>query len=118
MDLDKTYTIDFSEMTFIDGDFLNLSSINESIGSECYIKEDQWIAFEYNNIDICAYYTLEVIGHNEYDKGDYYTPPYSETIIDHFEIKLEKVLIEDTELILNNDIINTFEKSIDKILNI
>ena len=114
----STYSIDFNEMKFVDenSDFTKSSEfdslIQEKEGS--FIKDGQYMAFNYLGIEVVVGFDVVVTGSYEFDGGDYNTAPYSEAYIDDVDIEINDIFIDEYEVELTKDIVDIFKKLIDK----
>jgi hypothetical protein len=83
------------------------SDITVSIQNKGSYSSSEIISFENEeNHIITIEYVINVEGYEDGDEGDYWTPPYSETIITDFDIEIKKIYymdINDNEIELNID---------------
>jgi hypothetical protein len=116
MNLDQTYTIDFNNLSFYDGDFTKYEDFSEVIsdrgGSVCL--DEEWISFNpVGNDDVCIVieYTLDLSGYFDECPGDYWTPPASDFCLDEAEVSINRFLIDDFEVEMSKEM-ETFLKGI------
>jgi hypothetical protein len=55
-----------------------------------------------------------VTGHCEYDPGDYWTAPYSETVIEDIDIQIETVFLNGDEIQVSDEFKSELVKLIEK----
>lgn len=119
MTLDQTYTIDFSNLTFSDGDFKKYDDFSDLIyeneGSVCL--EDQWISYNpAGNEDVCVVveYTLEVDGYFDECPGDYWTPPSCDFELSDASVTISRFLIDDYEVELSPEMEKFLQAMVEK----
>ena len=113
-----SYELNFDEIVFKSGEFVNSSEFEENLEEEenSFERTDEHIIFSCSGIEMIAYYTLNVYGSSSYYSGDYDNEPYGETSIDDFEIELTSLYIDDYFVQLTKDVIDVIEKEIMLIL--
>ncbi len=111
MNLDQTYTIDFNNLSFYDGDFKKYDDFSDLIyeneGSVCL--EEEWISFNpvgNDDINITIEYSLELRGYFDECPGDYWTPPACDFCLDEATVSINRFLIDDVEVELFSEIEN------------
>lgn len=107
-------TLDFiKDSVLVELTTLPVSEWNLESGS---IKEDdQYVLFKLGNDLLDVNFDLEAEGQEFLDKGDYYTPSYSSTEINHLVIYIKEIYLngdiievsEDFEKVLNKKIVDT-----------
>ena len=119
MSLDQTYTIDFNNLTFTDGDFKKYDDFSDLIyeneGSVC--REEEWISFSpAGNDDVCIVieYTLELSGYFDECPGDYWTPPASDFCLDEATVSINRFLIDDVEVEMSKEMERFLEGMVEK----
>lgn len=92
------------KLFLFDSDIAPKDIIETSIIDRGFYKSSDWISFESeDNYIITFEYDIEVEGYFEECEGDYWTPPYSETIITSFNITIKRCYymdINDNEISL------------------
>jgi hypothetical protein len=119
MSLDQTYTIDFNNLSFYDGDFTKYEGFREVIsdrgGSVCL--DEEWISFNpAGNDDVCIVieYTLNLSGYFDECPGDYWTPPASDFCLDEAEVSISRFLIDDIEVEISSEMERFLEGIVEK----
>jgi hypothetical protein len=109
MSLDQTYTIDFNNLSFYDGDFKKSDDFSDLIyeneGSVCL--EEEWISFNpvgNDDVNITIEYSLELRGYFDECPGDYWTPPACDFCLDEATVSINRFLIDDVEVELSSEI--------------
>lgn len=92
------------KLHLFDSDITSKYIIESALNDEGSFKSLNWISFENeDNYIITFEYDIEVEGYLEEDEGDYWTPPYSETVITNFDITIKRCYymdINDNEISL------------------
>lgn len=83
---------------------------------ECFTRDDQYILFEMNGIDVCVNFELTVRGRVYSDPGDYWTPPSCDVDIVDVDIDVIDLYIDDYEVVLDRELSNKLESLIKKYL--
>ena len=85
-----TYSLDLNNLKLTDGDYTKAEDWEELIceNEGSFSKDEEYMIFDSNGIEIVINYELSVSGRVDYDPGDYYTPPYSD-----FDITYEDIFI-------------------------
>ncbi len=119
MTLDQTYTIDFGNLEFTDGDFKKYDDFSDLIyeneGSVCL--EDQWISYApAGNEDVCVVveYTLEVDGYFDECPGDYWTPPACDFCLNDATVSINRFLIDDFDVELSSEMKGFLQSLVEK----
>jgi hypothetical protein len=119
MSLDQTYTIDFNNLSFYDGDFKKSEDFSELIyendGSVC--REEEWICYNPTGNDdvfITIEYTLNLSGYFDECPGDYWTPPASDFCLDEATVSINRFLIDDVEVELSKEMERFLEGMVEK----
>jgi|LauGreDrversion4_2_1035121.scaffolds.fasta_scaffold02735_18 hypothetical protein len=109
MSLDQTYTIDFNNLSFYDGDFKKSDDFSDLIyeneGSVCL--EEEWISFipvGNDDVNITVEYSLELRGYFDECPGDYWTPPACDFCLDEATVSINRFFIDDVEVELFSEI--------------
>lgn len=109
MNLDQTYTIDFNNLSFYDGDFKKYDDFSDLIyeneGSVCL--EEEWISFNpvgNDDVNITIEYSLELRGYFDECPGDYWTPPACDFCLDEATVSINRFFIDDVEVELFSEI--------------
>jgi hypothetical protein len=109
MSLDQTYTIDFNNLSFYDGDFKKSDDFSDLIyeneGSVCL--EEEWISFSpvgNDDVNITVEYSLELRGYFDECPGDYWTPPACDFCLDEATVSINRFFIDDVEVELFSEI--------------
>ena len=119
MNLDQTYTIDFNNLSFYDGDFRKSDDfsdlIHENDGSVC--REEEWICYNPTGNDdvfITIEYTLNLSGYFDECPGDYWTEGSSSTKVTCDDIHIYKVKIDFVEVEITKELENVLKSLIRK----
>ena len=112
----STYTLDLSNLKVIDSCYSKRSDWEELIceNEGSFSKDEEYMIFDSNGIEIVVNYELSVSGRVDYDPGDYYTPPYSDFDITYEDIFISSVTIDGYELELSKETKSLFEKEVKK----
>jgi hypothetical protein len=104
--------IDFNTIEFYDGDFKKYEHYSELDGHIIY--ENLWILFKVDGLEegllLEFNHELDII--QNYDPGDYWTPPHSETNIITDDVYLNTAFIDNIEIELNKELEIIFTKII------
>jgi len=119
MNLDQTYTIDFNNLSFYDGDFTKSECFGEAIhekgGSVCL--DEEWISYNpagNDDVFITIEYTLNLSGYFDECPGDYWTPPASDFCLDEAVVSINRFLIDDVEVELSKEMERFLEGMVEK----
>jgi hypothetical protein len=119
MSLDQTYTIDFNNLSFYDGDFKKSDDFSDLIyendGSVC--REEEWICFNpagNDDVFITIEYSLNLSGYFDVCPGDRWTPPASDFCLDEAVVSINRFLIDDVEVELFKEMENFLESMVEK----
>ena len=90
-----------------DGDYTKAEDWEELIceNEGSFSKDEEYMIFDSNGIEIVINYEISVSGRVDYDPGDYYTPPYSDFDITYEDIFISSVTIDGYELELSKGIV-------------
>jgi hypothetical protein len=111
-----TYSLDLNNLKLTDGDYTKAEDWEELIceNEGSFSKDEEYMIFDSNGIEIVINYELSVSGRVDYDPGDYYTPPYSDFDITYEDIFISSVTIDGYELELSKETKSLFEKEVKK----
>jgi hypothetical protein len=113
---------------FISTYSLNTNEINKLVDFDC-VKSDRWIdlvlenegqfsrtgefmAFDIDGVELVIFYNLSVYGKIEYDRGDYWTPPYCDVDITGESIDVNQVILDNYDIELTKELKDSFSKVI------
>lgn len=83
---------------------------------ECFTRDDQYIIFDMNGIEVCVNFELTVQGRVTSDAGDYWTPPSCDVDIVDVDIYLTGFLIDDYDVVLDKELSKKIESIVKKYL--
>jgi hypothetical protein len=88
MNFISTYNLNNRNLELVDYDCAKSNSWNDLIceNEGSFSREDEFLAFDMNGIELVIFYDLSVSGKIDYDPGDYYTPSYTDVEITDKEI--------------------------------
>ena len=110
----NNFTLDYKNMTFKHGDFVKSDRWDEYICESGGLHRDcQYMAFEYDGVEVCVTFELTVSGTHSFDAGDWNTPPYSECEISDVEIDITEVTINEYSVELTNELRDIFSKIVE-----
>jgi len=81
-----------------------------------FTREDQYILFDMNGIEVCVCFELTVRGRVTSDPGDYWTPPSCEVDIVCVEVDVTDFYVDDIDVQLDKDLSKTLESLVKKYL--
>lgn len=96
--------INLNKMEFISGDFAKFDEFSEMIKAGESYSEDQWIEFSSDGVPIIVRFDSEVDGYVDYCAGDFWTPPFSETVIENINIYITGFSIDDIEIEVDEEL--------------
>lgn len=83
---------------------------------ECFTRDDQYILFDMNGIEVCVNFELTVRGRVTSDAGDYWTPPSCDVDIVDVDIYLTGFSIDDYDVVLDRELSKKIESIVKKYL--
>lgn len=112
----NTFTIDPSNIKLVCGDYTPSNSFAELIIDDGnYNIDDQLITISSDGININIRYDVEIEGSIIYEKGDYYTPYFIDTVIDS-NIVIHSVEVDEFEVNLTNELRSFFSKVVKQLI--
>jgi hypothetical protein len=119
MNLEQTYTIDFNNLVFSDGDFKKCDKfpdlILENEGSVSL--DEEWISFNpvgNEDVFVVIEYSLNLCGYFDECPGDYWTPPASDFCLDEAVVSINRFLIDDVEVEMSSEMERLLETIVEK----
>lgn len=112
----STYSIDFTNLTVKHKDVVSGDDWSDLIceNDGQFMRDDQYICFDSNGIDVVVDFSLEVGGYVSHSRGDYWTPSYTEVEIDNVDISIKSLHIDEYEVELNSNLIDIIKVEIKK----
>lgn len=112
----STFTIDPSNIKLICGDYTPSNSFAELIVDDGnYNIDDQLITINSGGVIIDIRYDVEIEGRIIYEKGDYYTPYFIDTVVDS-TIVITSVEVDEYEVDLTNELNSFFSKIVKQLI--
>jgi hypothetical protein len=110
-------SLDPKNIFVVDGEYTNSTYWSEKIYENNHIFDDEcWICFESSGFLVNVEFDLSVSGYTYSDRGDFWTPSYSETTIDEVILNVKSVQINDYPLNLKMDLRKKFEEVVKSII--
>lgn len=108
--------INFDNLKFDEGYFLNLESLLEIIyeNDGSTTQENQTMSFKQNDLDVIINYEVFVEGKIKEERGDYWTPSSCEIELENIDINISDVFIDDELVNLDNEDILKIEALLKK----
>lgn len=105
-------------LIFVDGEYTKSDDFNDIIydNEGSYTSNDEVMYFDMGGKEISVKYSLYLEGRVYEETGDWYTPGSTEISIDEVDIDINSVLVDNTEIDLNNEDYKRFSKLIEKFL--
>lgn len=112
----STYTLDLSNLKVIDSCYSKRSDWDELIceNEGRFVKEDEFIMFDMNGLELVVTFDLDVSGRIDYDPGDYYTPPYTDVDITDEDIDIKQITLDEYDVELDKELKIIFSELIQK----
>lgn len=116
----STYSINFDDLKvkLDESDFQKNDNwsklICENDGS---FSEDGLIVFDLNGIESYVNFKLNVSGRIYHDRGDYWTPPYTDVDINYVDVEIDEFYIDDVKVELTKEMTSILEKKIMEIID-
>ena len=83
---------------------------------EYFTRDDQYILFDMNGIEVSVNFELTVRGRVYSDPGDYWTPPSCDVDIVSVEVDVSDLFIDDYDVLLDRELTKTMESLVKKYL--
>lgn len=106
------FKFNVNNATITDGEFAKSSELEDLLceNEGSFKLTDQFIDFLCDGFRIVVGFDLSVSGdYSSYD-DDYWTPGYAECSIDHIDVKVTSVTVDEYEVDLNKSLIEIFTK--------
>jgi hypothetical protein len=101
----------------IDGQYIHSTFWSEEIETNRSISDDEcWILVKSNGFEVNIEFELYVDGYTETERGDYWTPSFSETIIDKVELNVKSVQIDEYSVELSKELKSKLEQLVKSII--
>jgi hypothetical protein len=71
--------------------------------SEGYLNQEGFMGFEIGEDTLDVNVEVSVYGYEEYDPGDYWTPPYGSTEVESIDITINEVFLNGDEIEVSDD---------------
>lgn len=81
-----------------------------------FTRDDQYILFDMNGIEVSVNFELTVRGRVTSDPGDYWTPPSCDVDIVDVDVDVIDLFIDDYDVVLDRELSRTIESLIKKCL--
>jgi hypothetical protein len=88
--------INFDNLKFVDGDFLNSESLSDMLyeNEGSFTQKDQYMSFDIDGKDVTINYEVYVEGTIDEDNGDYWTPPSCDVELTDVDVTINEVFID------------------------
>lgn len=118
MNFISTYNLDLKELKLVDSDCSKFENWEELIceNEGSFSREGEFMLFDMNGLELVITYDLDVSGHIEYDPGDYYNPPYTDVDINHQNIDVTQVTLDEYDIELTKELETLFSEVVKKYL--
>lgn len=98
-------TLTLEKLNLVDGDFIKSEDWFDLICEDGgFTAKNQYITFNSNGNEVVVDFDLSVSGKVTHDRGDYWTPPYTDVDIKEIDLDILSVHINDWEVELNGAI--------------
>lgn len=106
MNFISTYNLDTKNLKLVDYDCTKSDSWGELIceNEGSFNKEDEYLVFDMNGLELIVSYDLSVSGKIDYYPGDYYTPSFTDVEITDEDITITQVTLDDYEIEITKDL--------------
>lgn len=112
----STYSLNANSLELVDYDCAKSNSwedlVCENEGS--FSREDEFLAFDMNGLELVIFYDLSVSGKIDYDPGDYYNPSYTDVEITDEDITVTKVTLDEYDIELTKELKSFFSEVVKK----
>ena len=120
MSNNKTTMIQFnlSKSTVINKDFATYSDFENLIeeGEGFATLQDEFMILNCEGFEVVVNYRVDITGHTYFDKGDYFTPSFTEVEIDTIKITITSITVDEYEVDLTQELISVFKKIVKNII--
>lgn len=108
--------INFDNLKFVDGDFLNSELLSDMIyeNEGSFTQKDQSISFDDNDKEITINFEVYVEGTIEEEIGDYFNPSTCDVELTDTEVTINEVYVDGQLVKLDNEVLFKLEKLIEK----
>lgn len=111
------YTLNLNDLVVKDKDIVkDWEELICEDEDECFTRDDQWILFDMNGIEVSVNFELTVRGRVTSDAGDYWTPPSCDVDIVDVDVDVTYLLIDDYEVVLDRELSKKLESIVKKYL--
>lgn len=111
------YTLNLNDLVLkekeVVGDWEELICEDED---ESFTRDDQYILFDMNGIEVSVNFELSVRGRVTSDSGDYWTPPSCEVDILGVDVDVTDFFIDDYDVVLDRELSKKLELLVKKYL--
>lgn len=77
-----------------------------------FASDGQYMTFDCDGLEICVDFELSIFGSVHHDRGDYWTPPYTEVEITDLDININSLLVDDWDVEITDEMYKKLEKVI------
>ena len=83
-------------LKFVDGNFISSDSFSDMLyeNEGSFTETDQYMLFEYGDVEVTVNYELYVDGTIEEESGDWYTPGSCEVFVTDTDITITEVFVD------------------------
>jgi hypothetical protein len=108
-----SYSLNFKDMKFSDGDFVKSNYWPQIIKESGYVEKTlQYMSFDYLGIESVVMFDMAISGKYSYDSGDYNTPSYEDVDLDEPSININSMTIDGYDVELTSEIVNLLKEAI------
>lgn len=100
------------------GDYLPSSDFENRIfeGEGSSSETDQFVELECDGFKIVVTYDLFIDGTISYDRGDYWTPDYTEVNVTTFDVTIKSIEIDEYEVEMTKEMAQLFETIVKQLI--
>jgi len=111
-------TFNPSKSKLVSGDYIKSSEFEDLIcdGEGNSSETDQFVELECDGFNIVVTYDLYIDGSISYDRGDYWTPDYTEVTVNTVDVTIKSIEIDEYEVELTKEMAKLFENIVKQLI--
>ena len=111
-------TFNPSKSKLVSGDYIKSSEFEDLIcdGEGNCSETDQFVELECDGFNIVVTYDLYIDGSISYDRGDYWTPDYTEVTVNTVDVTIKSIEIDEYEVELTKEMAKLFENIVKQLI--
>ena len=116
----STYSVNFDDLKvkLDESEFVGNSDWSELIcENEGSFSEDGLLIFDLYGMEAYVNFKLNVEGSIYYERGDYWTPDYTDVDINSVDVEIQEFYINEIEVLLTKEMISILEDKVKKIID-